>query len=132
MAEKRIAIIPIIKKKSKKHVCLVTTKTSKSWIVPTGKYESDRTHRAVAMLEAYEEAGLVGKLDKAFQKEFTYKKSGSGQKRHIRLYRMDVTKVCKAWPEKKQRKRDLIPVKSLKAHVTDKNLAKKLSKILQQ
>lgn len=130
MTEKRIAVVPIIKKKRKKQVCLVTGRTSKNWIVPTGKYERKHTSKRVAVLEAFEEAGLIGKLDKAFCETFTYKKSGSGQKRHIKLYRMEVTKIRKKWPEKKQRKRELIPTKLIKSQVSDKHLAKKLYKIL--
>lgn len=130
MTEKRIAVIPIIKKKNKKQICLVTSRSKKNWILPTGKYERKHTHKRVAMLEAFEEAGLIGRLDNSFCETFTYKKSGSGQKRHIKLFRMTVTKIHKKWPEKKQRKRELIPAKLLKSQVSDKQLAKKLDRIL--
>jgi 8-oxo-dGTP pyrophosphatase MutT (NUDIX family) len=130
MTEKRIAVVPILKKKRKQQVCLVTSRTKKHWIVPTGKYESDHSNKQVAMLEAFEEAGLIGRLDKKFCETFTYKKSGSGQKRKIKLYRMKVTKMHSNWPEKKQRKRELIPAKLLKSQVSDKQLAKKLNKVL--
>ena len=130
MTEKRISVIPIVKKKRKKQVCLVTSRTSKHWILPTGKYERKHSDKGVAILEAFEEAGVVGKLDKAFCETFTYKKSGSGRKRRIKLYLMQVTKIQKKWPEKKQRKRELIPAKSIKSQVSDKVLAKKLDKFI--
>lgn len=130
MTEKRIAVIPIIKKKRKKQICLVTSRTKKNWILPTGKYERKHSNKQVAELEAFEEAGLIGRLDKEFCETITYKKAGSGKKRQLKLYLMQVVKIQERWPEKKQRKREMIPAKLLKTQVSDKQLAKKLDKIL--
>lgn len=130
MKEKRIAVLPLVKKKRKRKVCLVTGRITGKWIPPTGKYEPHISHKRVAALEAFEEAGLIGKLDKKFCKKITYKKSGSGHKRTLKIYRMRVTKVFKDWPEKKQRKRELFAINKIKQAVSDKKLAKKLAKLI--
>ena len=81
---------------------LVPGRKSEEWILPKGNTAKRRSDREQAREEAYEEAGLEGKLE---FKYFEFDVHGKVSK--LRIYPMKVTKICKDFPEKKQRKRIL-------------------------
>jgi 8-oxo-dGTP pyrophosphatase MutT (NUDIX family) len=87
----------------KDRVCLVTTKSGKRWIVPKGHREPGHSARKTAELEAWEEAGIAGKLHEKPLGEFIYEKAGD--RFRVKVYAMFVTKVADRWPERKKRKR---------------------------
>jgi 8-oxo-dGTP pyrophosphatase MutT (NUDIX family) len=132
MSNKRIAVIPIFKIKGKKNLFLVTSRLSGQWILPTGKYEDLLSHKQVAALEAFEECGVVGSIDKKFCKTISARISNKGPKRKLRLYRMYVDKIHKKWPEKGQRKRILVPLNKLTKWISNKNFAKQLIRFASQ
>lgn len=128
MSRKRIAVIPIMKQKGKTKLFLVTSRISKQWIIPTGKYESLLSNKAVAKLEAFEECGVAGVIDKKFCKTITTRMTSKGPKRRLRLYRMYVDKIHKKWPEKTQRERALVPLAQLSKWITNKRFAKRIGR----
>jgi 8-oxo-dGTP pyrophosphatase MutT (NUDIX family) len=83
-------------------VVLVTGRKSEEWILPKGNTAKCRSDREQAREEAYEEAGLEGTMQ---WKYFEFDVHGKVNK--LRVYPMKVTKICKDFPEKKQRKRIL-------------------------
>jgi 8-oxo-dGTP pyrophosphatase MutT (NUDIX family) len=87
----------------KGRVCLVTTSSGKRWIVPKGHRELGHSARETAKLEAWEEAGIAGKIYAKPLGEFVYEKAGA--KRRVTVFAMDVTKVADRWPESRKRKR---------------------------
>src|SRR6476620_2968172 len=44
-------------------VCLVTSSSGRRWVVPKGQIDPGHTPGEAALIEAWEEAGLVGALD---------------------------------------------------------------------
>ncbi len=128
MKDKRIAVLVVKKIKKKPHICLVTGRTTKSWIPPTGKYERKLSTSQVAELEAFEEAGVIGKLDQKFHIKTTAKSPNGKKKRKVLLYRMWATKVFKHWPEEDERKRVWIKPDKLGKKLNDRKLAKELEK----
>lgn len=130
MKQKRIAVIAVIKIKKKTRVCLVTGRSSKNWIIPTGKHETKLSKRQVAALEAFEEAGVVGKIDSRFSTRVDSRSPGGKRKREIVLYRMTVKKVFKDWPEKNERRRKWAKPEELFRQLKDPKLAKCIRKHL--
>ncbi len=66
MPKQRIAVLPLIEVRGKQKVFLVTSRFSGHWILPTGKYEDLLSNKQVAVLEAFEEAGVAGSIDKKY------------------------------------------------------------------
>jgi 8-oxo-dGTP pyrophosphatase MutT (NUDIX family) len=126
MPQKRIAVIPVLRKGKKLRIYLVTSRDMCKWIIPTGKHEKHLTDRQVALLEAYEEAGVEGHLDKSFCQSLNVRSPSGRKKRKTKLYLIEVNKQLKKWPEKKQRRRKLVTLEQLDDFVCDKKLSKKI------
>jgi 8-oxo-dGTP pyrophosphatase MutT (NUDIX family) len=94
-------------------VLLVTSRETRRWVVPKGwPMKGLKDHRA-AEQEAFEEAGVRGKIGKAPIGRFTYdKREANGRLTPIEvmLYRLDVRAEETAWPESRQRERRWCPV----------------------
>ena len=84
-------------------VCLVTSRSGRRWVVPKGQIDSGHTAGEAALLEAWEEAGLVGALDGEPLGAFAYEKLG--RELHVLVFRMTVTEVRDEWPERHLRTR---------------------------
>jgi len=87
----------------KGRVCLITTSSGKRWIVPKGHREVGESARKTAKHEAWEEAGIAGRVYCKPLGEFVYKKAGT--KRKVTVFAMDVKTVADRWPERRKRKR---------------------------
>lgn len=124
MTQKRIAVIPVVKKRNSCQIYLITSRDRQKWIIPTGKQEKHLSDRQVAELEAYEEAGVKGKLDTSFLMTLHVASPSGRKKRKTHLYLIEVEKQLKDWPEKHQRRRKLVDVKKLDQFVCDKKLGK--------
>lgn len=124
MKQKRVAVIPVVKKKKKCKVFLVTSRDRQKWILPTGKHEKKMSDKKVAMLEAFEEAGVIGRIDNSFCKLIEVSSPSGKKKRKTKLYLIKVSKQLKRWPEKKERKRKLVDLKRMPRFVKDKKLKK--------
>ena len=85
-------------------VMLVTSRSGDSWILPKGNRAKKRSDRVQVKREAFEEAGLQGALDR---RRFDFKSSGNSKK--LRIYSMRIRKLHINFPEKKERKRILVP-----------------------
>lgn len=84
-------------------VCLVTSSSGKRWVVPKGQIDPGHTAGEAALVEAWEEAGLVGALDGEPLGAYAYEKLG--REHHVLVFRMAVTEVRDEWPERNLRAR---------------------------
>lgn len=84
-------------------VCMVTSRSGKRWVVPKGNLEPNKTTGEVALLEAWEEAGLVGVLHPDLVGSYLYEKAGVTC--HVLVYLMVVTQMAEEWPERNLRER---------------------------
>ena len=101
---KQYGVLPYYKQSGKIKIILITSRNSKQWIVPKGNLMSHKNKRETALQEAYEEAGLIGLLDKNLK--FHISIINHGIKTDLTLYPMRVNKpLVKKWPESHQRKR---------------------------
>jgi 8-oxo-dGTP pyrophosphatase MutT (NUDIX family) len=93
-------------------VCLVTSRGGKRWVIPKGCLEPGKTAGQIALQEAWEEAGLLGVLQRQPIGSYMYEKLGNTY--HVTVFLMDVTDSKSEWPESLERQRIwLLPVSAL-------------------
>lgn len=89
-------------------VLLITSRETRRWVVPKGWPIKGLKSPQTAAREAFEEAGVVGEVDKKKIGIFHYDKylrSGRLQKVRVAVYPLKVTAECEAWPEMLQREK---------------------------
>lgn len=97
---RQAAVIPV----SDGRVCMVTSSSGRRWVVPKGMIDPGRTAGEAALIEAWEEAGLVGVLAQEPVGSYLYDKYG--RVHHVTVFLMTVTEVADDWPEQDLRKRE--------------------------
>lgn len=113
---KQYGVIPYLQRSGKTKIILITSRSSNQWIVPKGNRIAQKSKRESALQEAYEEAGITGKLDKDFEIHLLI--MSHGIKTDLTLYSMRVDKnLIKKWPESHQRKRIEVSCENAKSLV---------------
>jgi 8-oxo-dGTP pyrophosphatase MutT (NUDIX family) len=111
MKAKQIAALPFRTKSAKLRILLITTRGKRRWSVPKGwPMRRKRPHHAAAV-EAYEEAGLLGRISPRAIGRFTHSK-GKGKRKivlDVKLFPLKVKKRSKRWPERGQRRAIWLP-----------------------
>src|SRR3954467_15889098 len=97
-------VIPV----SDGRLCMVTSSSGRRWVFPKGQIDPGHTPGEAALLEAWEEAGLVGTLDREPAGSYVYEKFG--HQHHVLMYRMPVIESHDEWPERALRDRDWLSV----------------------
>jgi len=88
-------------------VMLVTTRTTRRWIIPKGWPKSGMAPHKAAAAEAFEEAGVTGKISKRPIGEYSYDKflnNGRNTRCKVQVFTLRVIRQHKKWPEKRQRR----------------------------
>ncbi|MGQ7846459.1 hypothetical protein ACUNV4_18405 [Granulosicoccus sp. 3-233] len=132
--KKRVAVLPVLMKKCRKNkkrkkkckIYLITSRAHSHWIIPTGKLEKNLSNRRVALLEAFEEAGVLGKLDEQFRIQVLLRRPHCKKKRKTIVFLLYVNRILNHWPEERERKRKAVSIQSYIKTVSDKKLKKKL------
>lgn len=99
---RQAAVIPV----RDGRVCLVTSSSGRRWVVPKGQIDPGHTAGEAALVEAWEEAGLVGAL--AGEPLGTYVYEKYGRDLHVLVFRMLVTDARDDWPERAIRTREWV------------------------
>ena len=89
-------------------VCMVTSRSGRRWVFPKGQIDPGHTPGEAALLEAWEEAGVVGSLDPEPIGNYVYEKVGCPH--HVLVFRMRVIEVRDVWPERGLRDRAWLTV----------------------
>jgi 8-oxo-dGTP pyrophosphatase MutT (NUDIX family) len=84
-------------------ICLVTSASGKRWVIPKGCLEPGKSASEIALQEAWEEAGLVGVLEREPVGSYLYEKLGNTY--HVIVFLLHVTDVADEWPEMTWRQR---------------------------
>jgi 8-oxo-dGTP pyrophosphatase MutT (NUDIX family) len=88
-------------------ILLVTTRTSKRWIIPKGWPIKGLRPAKSAAREAFEEAGVIGKIGMKSVGLFAYNKSldehGVEVNCEVKVFPLLVKRQSEAWPEFEQR-----------------------------
>lgn len=124
----RVAVVPLIAHKSKLKIGLVTSRAQRQWIIPTGKTEKKLSERQVATLEAFEEGGMLGKLDRHFRTQVMLPSPCGRYERKTTVFLLYVKRMLKTWPEFDQRRRKQVSVKQYLHTVPSSKLKRRLAK----
>ncbi|MGJ0391692.1 MAG: NUDIX hydrolase [Methylocystis sp.] len=87
-------------------ILLATSRDTKRWVIPKGWPMKGRKPHIVAAIEAHQEAGLHGKIEKAKLGEYLYEKrleGGAAVDCLVEVFPLRVELQRKKWPEKGQR-----------------------------
>jgi 8-oxo-dGTP pyrophosphatase MutT (NUDIX family) len=103
---KQVGALPVRQNKhGKPEVLLITTRGKRlRWIIPKGGRSKRLLDRDAAAREATEEGGVKGKVRSRPVGFFTHRKR-NGTVKKIKVFRLEVEREHRHWPEKKQRKR---------------------------
>jgi 8-oxo-dGTP pyrophosphatase MutT (NUDIX family) len=96
---RQAAAVPVLNGR----VCMVTSSSGRRWVFPKGMIDDGHTPVQAALVEAWEEAGLVGTLAPDPIGAYVYSKFD--REHHVLVYRMAVTEVRQEWPERASRQR---------------------------
>ncbi|MEP1611062.1 MAG: NUDIX hydrolase [Roseobacter sp.] len=114
-------------KKDKIEVLLITSRTSKRWIVPKGWPVNGKTPAEAAAIEAWEEAGVRGTCDGRCIGIFSYSKDMDGSSVLpclAMLFAIEVNELADEYPEADQRKRKWVSRKKASKMVDEPELAR--------
>ncbi|HYD29249.1 MAG TPA: NUDIX hydrolase [Azospirillaceae bacterium] len=102
------AALPFTIRDDQTRVLLVTSRETRRWVIPKGWPEKHVQPHELAAREAYEEAGLVGRVGQRPFASFQYEKrlkSGRTTTCVVQTYLFEVEEELDDWPEKAERER---------------------------
>jgi 8-oxo-dGTP pyrophosphatase MutT (NUDIX family) len=123
--------LPWRKVGGKTHILLITSQTTRRWIVPKGWPIPGLRPAECAEHEAIEEAGVSGDIAATPLGSFRYekhRKSGHPLPCKVELYSLHVLKQRRHWPEKAQRDIRWCSVAEAQALVGDPGLSRLIAK----
>jgi len=110
------------RRSSQLEVLLITSLNSKRWILPKGWPETELSPAENAAREAFEEAGVTGKVEAQPIGSYHYlkaKKDGGGMPCSVDVFALAVTKQLDDWPEKNARELAWMPVEQAMMQVSE-------------
>jgi 8-oxo-dGTP pyrophosphatase MutT (NUDIX family) len=110
-------------------VCLVTARSGRRWVIPKGQIDPGHSAGEAALVEAWEEAGLVGALDPEPVGSYVYEKLG--RPHHVLVYRMTVTAVHDQYPEAAARQREWVTADEAIERVEEPDLRDLLRRVFE-
>jgi 8-oxo-dGTP pyrophosphatase MutT (NUDIX family) len=105
-------------------VLLVTSKETRRWVLPKGMIEQGMTAAQSAAVEAFEEAGVCGRVGARSLGRYTYRKSvRRGSIRGIvEVFPLQVRVVYRDWPERTVRRRAWMDVRVAATRIREPEL----------
>lgn len=119
--------IPFLMRGGRLHIVLVTNSSQSAWIVPKGNTEDGMSRHEAALMEAAEEAGVLGSLIPGM-KSTCHLTSG----RHLVLFAQRVTTLLNRWPEASVRKRRVVPLDRGLSMISDPGLKSCIERLAQR
>lgn len=101
-------VIPYRIMDGKIEVMLITSSGGKRWVIPKGLIEPNMTSQDSAAKEAWEEAGVLGKVFPDLMGTYEYYKSGCTWQ--VDVFLLQVETVVENWPEAYKRKRQWVSI----------------------
>ncbi len=104
--KRQVAALPYdIDAHGKLKLLLVTSRDTGRWVLPKGWPMKGRRPHEAARIEAFEEAGIDGKVSKKAVGKYDYDKDGEIPCR-VQVYPLRVAALRDEWPEMDQRRRE--------------------------
>jgi 8-oxo-dGTP pyrophosphatase MutT (NUDIX family) len=113
-------------------IMLITSRERRRWIIPKGWPHKGRAPHRSAAREAFEEAGVVGKVRRRPVGTFSYRKrhkNGSVTLCEVRVYALRVRRQSRKWPEKNERDFQWLPAARAAKRVKDPRLGEIILRI---
>jgi 8-oxo-dGTP pyrophosphatase MutT (NUDIX family) len=101
-----VAAVPLrFDERGAAQVLLVTSRETQRWVIPKGWPMKDRKPYDAAAQEAFEEAGVIGKIEKKPIGRYAYfkRRAITFDLCEVEVFVLAVEKQAKAWPEQSQR-----------------------------
>jgi 8-oxo-dGTP pyrophosphatase MutT (NUDIX family) len=105
---KQIAALPWRRHKGQLEVLLITSRETKRWVIPKGWPMDHLMDFNAAKQEAFEEAGVTGRVRRKAVGRYDYDKRDElvSLPCRVDVYALEVEKELARWPERKERKRE--------------------------
>ncbi|HWJ18070.1 MAG TPA: NUDIX hydrolase [Geobacterales bacterium] len=126
VARRQVAALPLRQAKDGAlEILLVTSRDTGRWIIPKGWTSKRIKDCKAAAREAREEAGVKGKIlrDAIGTYRYIKREVGHGALIEVRVFLLKVSKRCKRWPEKRERRRAWFDLKVAASKVSDPELS---------
>ncbi len=123
---RQVAALPLrLAKNGALEILLVTSRETGRWIIPKGWTSKRLKDCKAAAREAREEAGVKGKILRDAIGAYRYFKRelGNGAPIEVRVFLLKVSKRCKRWPEKHERRRAWFAIEAAAIKVSDPELS---------
>lgn len=103
----QVAVIAYDDSEAPCKVVLVTSMSRHRWVLPKGHIDRGHTPRQAAIQEAYEEAGVEGRVGKQEAGHYVYTKPDDPENSRyaVTVFTMKVTAILETWPEIHARRR---------------------------
>ncbi|MBB4184095.1 NUDIX hydrolase [Sinorhizobium terangae] len=115
----------IRKKTGALEILLITSRDTGRWVIPKGWPMQGKRAHEVAEREAYEEAGVKGKAQKAAIGAYVYQKRmnhGLKVSCKVQVHALEVDDFCKNFPEKGTRRLEWVDCKEAASRVAEPSL----------
>jgi 8-oxo-dGTP pyrophosphatase MutT (NUDIX family) len=129
---RQVAAIPIRRgSQGKPEVLLLTSRGTGRWVIPKGWPKNRLTGAETAALEAFEEAGLEGKINRHPIGRYSYVKRElrKNGKIKVQVFVLEVKRQKKHWPERQERRTRWVKAKRAATLVDEKDLARLLVRL---
>lgn len=120
-------VIPYRWQQEELQVLLITNRRNRRWVIPKGIVEQGMSPAASAVNEAWEEAGLRGRLYPQAAGSFSYSKWG-GECR-VEVFLLQVEEQAEEWPEAVVRRREWLSVAEAAQRVREAELCQLLESL---
>ena len=105
---RQCAAFPFQERNGETHVLLVTSRETKRWVLPKGWTEKRGCGAEQAEREAFEEAGIIGRIAPDAIGAYAYPKrlnGGATVTCDVEVFALMVERLLEDWPEKAERER---------------------------
>lgn len=121
----QVAALPFVMEKGKPRVLLITSRETRRWVIPKGWPMDGHTAPEAAQIEAWEEAGLLGKVSERCVGFYTYSKTfpqADPLPIVVAVYPLRVKAMKNKFPEVGQRRRKWMSCKKAAERVQEPEL----------
>ena len=98
-------------------VCMVTSRSGRRWVFPKGRIEVRQSAAEAAVAEAWEEAGLLGRLSDLTVGSYEYEKWD-----RVHVFVLHVEAELEQWPERGHRTREWVTPEEALARTEEPDL----------
>ncbi|GEM_PF-485296 len=125
-SKRQVGVLPFRQHDGQIEVLLITSRTVGRWVIPKGNI-GKRTVLKAARKEAFEEAGVRGRIDP--EPLGRYLHGRPGDQRWVEVYLLEVTEELAQWPEQAERQRRWMPLAEAQQCVYEDGLRTLLARL---